>query len=113
MRIAERDENVEAMIGDVGLATGGLADPQILLVIAARFDRVMWTYRSIAYGLILRNTGVLYQSLYLASTEMGLAPCALGSGNSRRFARLTGLDPLIEGSVGEFILGSGPVGLDP
>ena len=93
------------MIDEAGMASGGQGTPQILLAITARFPRVMWTYRSIAYGLILRNTGVLYQTLYLAACEMGLAPCAIGSGDSARFARLTGLDPFAEGMVGEFILG--------
>jgi hypothetical protein len=39
---------------------------------------------------------------------MGLAPCALGAGDPAVFAEATGLDPLIEGTVGEFILGSRP-----
>jgi len=39
---------------------------------------------------------------------MGLAPCALGSGNSELFARLAGLDYESETSVGEFMLGSLP-----
>jgi thiazoline dehydrogenase / protease len=41
---------------------------------------------------------------------MGLAPCALGSGDSSTFARATGLDPIVESSVGEFMLGSLPGG---
>ena len=86
-------------------ATVNMADPQVVLLIAARFSRVMWKYRSIAYGVILRNAGALYQTLYLAATELGISPCGLGSGSSELFARVTGLDPLVEGTVAEFILG--------
>ena len=87
------------------ISTANMADPQVVLLIAARFSRVMWKYRSISYGVILRNAGALYQTLYLAATELGIAPCGLGSGSSELFARVTGLDPLVEGSVAEFILG--------
>ena len=80
--------------------------PQVLVIIAARFPRITWKYRSIAYSLILKHVGVLYQSMYLVATAMGLAPCAIGGGNSDLFAQATGTDYLVETSVGEFILGS-------
>ena len=108
-RIRDCTAEVEEMISQAKMGAGNQARPQVLLVISARFSRVMWKYRSIAYGLILRNTGVLYHALYLAATELGLAPCALGTGDSALFARLTGLDPLVEGSVGEFMLGGRPL----
>jgi hypothetical protein len=44
--------------------------------------------------------------MYLAATAMGLAPCALGAGDSDLFARATGIDYYAETSVGEFLLGS-------
>ena len=108
-RIRDRTAEVEEMISQAKMGAGNQARPQVLLVISARFSRVMWKYRSIAYSLILRNTGALYHALYLAATELGLAPCALGTGDSALFARLTGLDPLVEGSVGEFMLGGRPL----
>jgi hypothetical protein len=37
---------------------------------------------------------------------MGLAPCALGSGDADLFASLAGLDYMRETSVGEMALGS-------
>ena len=58
-----------------------------------------------AYALQLKNCGVLMAHFYLIATGMALAPCAIGSGNSETFARLTGIDPLEEGPVGEFALG--------
>jgi SagB-type dehydrogenase family enzyme len=82
------------------------SSPQVLLVIAARFGRVMWKYESMAYALILKHVGVLYQSLYLTATAMGLAPCAQGGGNAELFAAASGLEYYTEGSVGEFVVGS-------
>ena len=79
---------------------------QILLVITARFQRVAWKYESLAYSLILKDLGGLMQSMYLAATAMGLAPCALGAGDSDLFAQAAGIDYYAEGSVGEFLLGS-------
>lgn len=107
-RVAARTSDTQRLITDAARAIGDSAVPQIVLVIAARFERVMWKYRSISYGLILRNVGVLYQTLYLAATELGLSPCGIGSGDSALFARVTNLDPVVEGSVGEFALGGRP-----
>jgi SagB-type dehydrogenase family enzyme len=83
--------------------TGG-HEPQMLLVVSARFGRVMRKYRSMAYALLLKDLGALMQTMYLVATAMGLAPCAIGSGDTAMFARATGLDPLVESSVGEFAL---------
>ena len=80
--------------------------PQVLIVVAARFQRIQWKYESMAYGVILKNVGALYQTMYLVATAMGLAPCALGGGHADLFASAAGLDYLAETSVGEFILGS-------
>ena len=79
---------------------------QVLLVMAARVPRISWKYASIAYALILKHVGVVYQNMYLAATAMGLAPCALGCGDSDAFARAAGTDYYDETSVGEFLLGS-------
>jgi oxazoline/thiazoline dehydrogenase len=46
------------------------------------------------------------QTMYLVATAMGLAPCALGTGNSDLFATATGTGYLLEPPVGEFLLGS-------
>ncbi len=108
VKITDRTRHVDSLLRESRACTGDQADPQILLIIAARFARVMWKYRSNGYSIILRNTGTLYQTLYLAATELGLSPCAIGGGDSAVFAEITGLDPVIEGSVGEFILGGLP-----
>lgn len=79
--------------------------PPILITYASRFKRLSWKYRAISYATTLKNVGVLYEAMYLAGTAMGLAPCALGCGDSAIFSRVTGLSPLVESSVGEFSLG--------
>ena len=43
---------------------GAPAAPQILITIAARFRRISSKYSSIAYALILKDVGVLTQTLY-------------------------------------------------
>ncbi|GLZ31003.1 hypothetical protein Lesp02_31920 [Lentzea sp. NBRC 105346] len=83
----------------------GAAEPQVLIVVAARFGRLMWKYEAIPYSAILKHVGVLFQTMYLVATAMGLAPCAVGAGDSQAFAEATGRDPLVENSVGEFMLG--------
>jgi SagB-type dehydrogenase family enzyme len=80
--------------------------PQVVLLITARFGRVMWKYESMAYALVLKHVGVLYQTLYLTATAIGLAPCALGGGNSDAFCAAAGTDYYEETTVGEFVVGS-------
>ncbi len=108
VRISGRNREVDRLLRHARMATPAQTRPQILLAVTARFARVMWKYRAISYGLILRDVGALYQTLYLAATELGLSPCAIGSGDCLTFARATSLDPLVEGMVGEFILGGRP-----
>lgn len=97
----------DGLLSDASLATRIPKDRlQVLIVIAARFQRVAWKYASIAYSLILKDVGVLYQTMYLVATAMGLAPCAAGCGNADLFARAAGVDYYAETSVGEFLLGS-------
>jgi SagB-type dehydrogenase family enzyme len=83
-------------------------NPQLVLVVSARFGRMMWKYESMAYAAILKHVGVLYQTMYLVATAMGLAPCGLGGGNADAFAAAAGTSYYEESSVGEFLLGSKP-----
>lgn len=79
-------------------------EPDLLITLAARFQRVSWKYRSIAYTTIQKNVGCIYQQMYLVATALNLAPCALGAGDPDLFAKASGLDYYTEGSVGEFAL---------
>ena len=104
--ISEPNEHTEGMLQEAWQATAGICRPQILFTLAARFQRVSWKYQSMAYATILKNVGVLYQTMYLVGTAMDLAPSALGLGNSDRFCKAASTDYLVESSVGEFMLGS-------
>jgi SagB-type dehydrogenase family enzyme len=105
---------IEASAGDLDvlfqgaqLAMGVVAPPQVLVTIAARFGRVSWKYSSLAYALILKDVGVLLQTLYLVATDMGLGGCAIGSTNIELFAKMTNIQFHVEGAVGQFALGRG------
>ncbi|MEV4138391.1 thiopeptide maturation pyridine synthase [Dactylosporangium sp. NPDC049742] len=89
-------------------AMGADQPPQVLIVIAARFGRLMWKYESMALALTLKHVGVLTSTLYSVATAMRLAPCAVEAGDTDAFAQATGHDRLVESSVGEFCLGSAP-----
>jgi SagB-type dehydrogenase family enzyme len=96
---------LEALLTGAKYAMGASAAPQILLTITARFGRVSWKYSSIAYALILKDVGVLMQTLHLMATDMGLGGCAIGTANIDLFAKMTGIEFHIEGPVGQFALG--------
>jgi oxazoline/thiazoline dehydrogenase len=107
-RLSASDGYLKALLR-MAAATATLErHPQILLIIAARFQRMQLKYQSMTYSVILKNVGALFQTMYLVATAMGLAPNALGGGHSDLFADAAGLDYLAETSVGEFILGSSP-----
>ena len=106
-RVQASAGDVATLLDDAAASTG--IDPstlQVLVVLAARVERITWKYESIAYALALKHVGVVYQTMYLAATAMGLAPCAVGCGDSDLFARASGNDYYVETSIGEFLLGS-------
>ncbi len=105
-RLSNPTQVTDALLRDAVYATGADWEPQVLILIAARFQRFSWKYASIAYATIQKNVGVLYQTMYLVTMAMGLAPCGLGAGNADLFAQATGMDYYAESSVGEFLLGS-------
>ncbi len=79
--------------------------PQIVITIAARFGRVSWKYSALAYSLILKDVGLLTQTLYLMASDMGLGGCAIGLSNIDLFEKMTGVPFRVEGPVGQFALG--------
>lgn len=97
-------DHVARLIDDAAKAQGAGDKPGVVLLISARFQRVSWKYSGLAYSLILKNVGALLQTLYLVATAMGRAPCALGTGDSDLFARMTGTEYEVEGTVGEFAI---------
>jgi SagB-type dehydrogenase family enzyme len=107
--VSERTPGVELLLREAAAAMKVPSLPQVLVVLAARFQRVSWKYERMAYALILKHVGVLYQQMYLVATAMGLAGCGIGGGDSDAFAAAVGSRYYEETSVGEFALGSLPV----
>ena len=81
------------------------SEPAVLFIVTAVHARVCWKYDGIPLPLILQETGALYQTMYLAATAMGLAPCAVGAFPERAIGEILGLDPANETQVGLFALG--------
>ncbi|WP_399930775.1 SagB family peptide dehydrogenase [Streptomyces kanamyceticus] len=108
VRLPDREAALGRILAEAG-AGAGLSDaPDVLLTMTARFARVSWKYSGLAYALTLKNVGVVQQTLYLLTTAMGLAGCAIGTGDTGLSARVFGLDWREESAVGEFLLGSLP-----
>jgi SagB-type dehydrogenase family enzyme len=105
--IEVRANELEALLMGAEYAMGAAAVPQILITIAARFGRISWKYSSLAYALILKDVGVLFQTFYLMATDMGLGGCAIGISNIDRFSKMTGIAFHVEGPVGQFAIGRG------
>ena len=105
--IDARDQDLDALLTNATFAMGAAAAPQVLITIAARFARTAWKYSSIAYALVLKDVGVLLQTLYLMATDLGLGGCAVGSTNIEMFARMTGTAFHVEGPLCHFALGRG------
>jgi SagB-type dehydrogenase family enzyme len=113
-QLCGRTAEVAGLLRDAAESTAIAEDHlQVLLILAARFSRLAWKYESIAYALTLKHVGVVFQTMYLAATAMGLAARAVGGGDADLFAKAAGTDYHAETSVGEFLLGSqwpGPTG---
>ncbi|HEV2803279.1 MAG TPA: SagB family peptide dehydrogenase [Pyrinomonadaceae bacterium] len=108
-KISGQSTKVEELLAGASSATLIPSnDLQVLLIVSARFQRIAWKYASMAYAAVLKHVGVLYQTMYLVATAMGLAPCGVGTGNADLFSRAVGVNYYDESSVGEFLLGSSP-----
>ncbi len=105
-KISERTQNVEQLLEEIWITNRQHHTPQVLIIMAARFSRINWQYESIAYAAILKNVGILLQTMYLVATAMNLGSCAIAQGNADLFALTANTDYYAETSVGEFMLGS-------
>jgi SagB-type dehydrogenase family enzyme len=107
---------LEAVEGDLTAAAemlesarvwaGQAVPPPVLFAITARYRRMAFQYSGIAYTSLLKDVGVLQQTLYLVCTAMGLAPCALAVGDIAAPERALGVGWLAEPCVGEFLVGA-------
>ena len=83
--------------------------PDCTILLTSRLSRLAQKYYGFSYRLTLLHVGVAYEALYLAATELGLSACAIGMVDMGNFRALTGHDPFVETSVGEFALSGRPV----
>jgi SagB-type dehydrogenase family enzyme len=86
-------------------SAGGPAPP-IVIVITSRIASPMKVYGALAYSLVLKEVGAVFQVFYLVAAHLGLAACALGGGAPEALlSRVAGVSGLDEPIVGEFMLG--------
>jgi SagB-type dehydrogenase family enzyme len=86
--------------------SAGANTPPIVFVITSRIARQREVYGELAYSLVLKEVGGLYQTLYLVAEQLGLSACALGGGTPDTvFEQITNTTEFDEPIVGEFIIG--------
>jgi SagB-type dehydrogenase family enzyme len=107
-KVAEDGSGLNRLLADAATAAASPNLPQMLLILSADMARVQPVYGGLSYSLVLKETGAILQTAMLAAAADGLAACPLGTGNTRLFSWLAGLDPQIETSVGEVMLGLPP-----
>ncbi len=108
VRLPASAAQLDSLLSHARAGAGMPAPPDVLLTLTAGFGRVSSQYHGMAYALTLKNVGVVQQTLYLLATAMGIAGCAIGTGDGDAAARAFGLDWRQEPAVGEFVLGSLP-----
>ncbi|HWM01570.1 MAG TPA: SagB family peptide dehydrogenase [Actinophytocola sp.] len=98
-------EDLGELLDSAMVLTGAHRRPPTVITMTARMGRLSWVYDGICYATTLKHVGVLQQTLYLVATRLGLAPCALATGDSEMASTAFGLDWPAEVSVGEFVVG--------
>jgi SagB-type dehydrogenase family enzyme len=97
---------VPAFLEAARRSAGARSAPPIVLLITSRFREPGGRYGNVAYSLVLKEVGCLFQTLYLAAEAVGLGACALGGGSpAGTLARLIRTTEVAEPVVGEFALG--------
>lgn len=91
--------------GGAESSKGSTPTPHVLILLTTVPCRTLWKYDSIGYQLILEDLGCMFQTMYIAATALGLAPCAVGGGPQLYIDEMLGLDSISESFVGAFALG--------
>ncbi|MEU0088723.1 SagB family peptide dehydrogenase [Streptomyces sp. NPDC006274] len=107
-RVDMAAESLDELLAEARSTAGLTAEPHVLITMTARFRRMTLKYSGLAYSGLLKDVGVLQQTLYLVCTAMGLGPCALAIGDSDLSAHALGLDWRTESAVGEFVVSTLP-----
>ncbi|WP_158088672.1 SagB family peptide dehydrogenase [Thermoactinospora rubra] len=96
---------IDRILQDARVAAGLNVAPPALITITSRFRRLTWKYESASYSFVLKNVGMLIQTLSLAGTAIGLATRSLEHVDITSTARLFQLDWRTESSVGGLAIG--------
>lgn len=96
---------VDAALENARLAAGMHHQPPVLVIITARFRRVSWKYSGLSYASVLKNVGMLSQTLSLVAAGLGLGTYPLESLDIELWAEALGADWRAESSVGGLVLG--------
>ena len=104
VHISDWSPAVKELAADVASKTSVDQVPDATFLVTARMGRLTYKYESIPYAVALKDVGALFGTWYLTATAMGLAPCAIGGGDSEILASITGVPAFQEPRVGEFIL---------
>jgi SagB-type dehydrogenase family enzyme len=85
----------------------GTPPPPVAIIITSRYARQSEEYTRLAYSLVLKEVGCLFQTLYLVAESLGLAACALGGRTPPGLlADLCCTSELEEPVVGELAIGA-------
>ena len=87
-------------------SSAGSESPPVVILITSRFADQSAIYGDLAYSLILKEVGCLFQNFYLVGEYLHLKCCALGGGTPNDLlARLCNTNKVDNPLVGEFMLG--------
>lgn len=83
-------------------------DVPVMVVMAARFDRLFWKYRrhTKAWRVVHLDVGHLSQTMYLSAADLGLGAFVTAAINDHAIEQALGLQTLKEGAIA--IVGFGP-----
>lgn len=103
--VSDDERRVATLAAEAQMNASTERPAPVVVLLAARFGRLMWKYEGMAYALLTKHVGVVYEAVYLAAAAEGLGVCGLGGCSSMTFGATTGLDPMAEDVVGQLILG--------
>jgi SagB-type dehydrogenase family enzyme len=105
-KVSKFNPALKRLLKDAAASANCVSHTQILLLLSADMATTRTAYGALAYSLVLKEVGAVYQSVQLASEAMMLAACPLGTGNSLVFANVSGRSVYDAPLVGEMIIGS-------
>ncbi|MER6300319.1 SagB family peptide dehydrogenase [Kitasatospora sp. NPDC001539] len=111
--VNESREELDELFAEAAVGARLATPPGVVVAITSRHRRLSWRFSGLAYALTLKHVGVVTQSMYLVGTAMGLATCALRSGDIELADRALRVDWRAESRVGGFVLGTLPEGSRP